>query len=645
MTVYGLLGTVQAMSYIYLISTLTTLERRFGIPSKTTGIMLSGNEISQILLSLVLTYYGGQRNRPVWIAWGVAFSALSCFVLAALHFIYGPGPTALSLTKEYLLENNINQTSLELKERMGLCTRDDNPRDCQASDFSLVPPTVVFLSQFILGIGTTLYYSLGQTYMDDNTKKKNTPLLLGLTMALRTMGPTVGFVISYICLSMYIDPSLTPMINKKDPRWLGAWWIGWILLGFLMFAFTFLMAMFPKELKKPVKEIKLLNKEERRLKEDMNSNGVKSDPPPIEEKPKAPTMKEFPAALKRICTNKLLVINIFSGIFYILGGTPFITYITKYLEVQFDKSAAGANIIIGPVVVFSMVLGFLGSGIIISKFKPRPPVLLGWNVLVGVIYVFGEISFIFLSCNSQDFVGYHLSNRSINVINECNQDCSCDNLKYAPVCMEESGLTFYTACHAGCQSMSKVDGVTTYSNCTCIPSIKPDIHGIEDPSKYEYQTFLGSIKVGPCKTECGYNFIIFITLTCILQSMGCSGKIGNILVNYRAVRQEDKSFAQGLSLLLISIFAFIPGPIIFGAIIDSTCLLWDENCGKRGNCWFYDKDNFRFYLNSTSACLTLIGVLLDVVVCYLGRNLVLYEDEPELPTIAPPPNSKRADPK
>lgn len=37
MGVYGLLGTIQAMSYMYFIVTLTTLEKRFKIPSQTTG--------------------------------------------------------------------------------------------------------------------------------------------------------------------------------------------------------------------------------------------------------------------------------------------------------------------------------------------------------------------------------------------------------------------------------------------------------------------------------------------------------------------------------------------------------------------------------------------------------------------------------
>lgn len=37
MAVYGLLGTIQAMAFVYLVVTLTTMEKRFKIPSKTTG--------------------------------------------------------------------------------------------------------------------------------------------------------------------------------------------------------------------------------------------------------------------------------------------------------------------------------------------------------------------------------------------------------------------------------------------------------------------------------------------------------------------------------------------------------------------------------------------------------------------------------
>lgn len=101
-----------------------------------------------------------------------------------------------------------------------------------------------------MGIGNTLYYSLGQTYLDDNTKKSNTPMMLAYAFSLRMLGPVVGFVLGYVSLNTYIDPSKTPLIDKNDPRWLGAWWLGYTILGFLMLVFAFLIGLFPKELRK-----------------------------------------------------------------------------------------------------------------------------------------------------------------------------------------------------------------------------------------------------------------------------------------------------------------------------------------------------------------------------------------------------------
>jgi hypothetical protein len=61
---------------------------------------MTGNELSQVLFSIILSYYGSRGHRPRWIAVGVLFSALSCFVLASPHIFYGPGNDALSLTEE-----------------------------------------------------------------------------------------------------------------------------------------------------------------------------------------------------------------------------------------------------------------------------------------------------------------------------------------------------------------------------------------------------------------------------------------------------------------------------------------------------------------------------------------------------------------
>jgi hypothetical protein len=99
------------MSYVSVTSQSKEVILIAGYVIYVTGIVMSGNEISQIFLSLTLSYYGGQGNRPLWIAWGVAFSGLSCYILVLPHMVYGPGKTALALTEEYLDTHFYNMTS------------------------------------------------------------------------------------------------------------------------------------------------------------------------------------------------------------------------------------------------------------------------------------------------------------------------------------------------------------------------------------------------------------------------------------------------------------------------------------------------------------------------------------------------------
>jgi len=96
------------------------------------------------------------------------------------------------------------------------------------------------------------------------------------------------------------------------------------------------------------------------------------------------------------------------------------------------------------------------------------------------------------------------------------------------------------------------------------------------------------------------------------------------------VSTQDKSVTQGLILMMLSLFALIPGPVLFGKIIDSTCIVWTEQCsGARGNCQLYDQKLFRYYINLTAFVLTSIGVIFDILVWKYGKNLDLYGEREE----------------
>lgn len=48
-----------------------------------------------------------------------------------------------------------------------------------------------------------------------------------------------------------------------------------------------------------------------------------------------------------------------------------------------------------------------------------------------------------------------IENGRLNLSSPCNTDCFCSNIAYTPVCLEETGDTFFSPCVASCQAYSK----------------------------------------------------------------------------------------------------------------------------------------------------------------------------------------------
>lgn len=121
---YGIAGCLSIATFAYFNGTVSTLEKRFKIPSRNTGIISVGNDLSTVFLTAALSYYAGKKHRPRWIAFGLYTSALFCFLCVLPHILYGPGQQALSLTKEYGGELNANSSLIEQERQRTSCSID-----------------------------------------------------------------------------------------------------------------------------------------------------------------------------------------------------------------------------------------------------------------------------------------------------------------------------------------------------------------------------------------------------------------------------------------------------------------------------------------------------------------------------------------
>uniref|UniRef100_A0A8D8YD86 Solute carrier organic anion transporter family member n=1 Tax=Cacopsylla melanoneura TaxID=428564 RepID=A0A8D8YD86_9HEMI len=603
---------LQGMYYTYFVSVITTIEKLYRLQSKTTGIIMSATEIGQIGSSLLLTYYGGQGHRPRWIACGMVVFALSSLLCAIPHFIYGAQPLG---EQNFIIQNGTNEILPNLChvpewEKSYLGISDDQCNDqVQQQVQSKITTTVLaifFISLLGVGMGQTAVYTLGIPYIDDNVANRESPLYFAITIGVRILGPSLGFVLGSFCTRLYVDISETPDINPSDPRWVGAWWLGLVLVSVMLMCASVAMFMFPKKLTSaPAANgtIAVVTKKEETKKQ------------------KNPSLKDFPKAVKRLLRNDILMYRTASSVLHILPIAGLYTFLPKYFESQFKMPAHAANMVSGVGGIMVMGVGIIISGVFILKFKPNARFVAAWIALTAVLYALGMGILMFIGCEMDDFAGLKVMDGVATFEPVCNtslvETCGCDPQKFSPICGGD-GWTYFSECHAGCKK--KENG--TFSECSCMLG-----HHLNGSLVSSQLSTTGT--VGYCKTEkdCGSSFKWYIILFSFFVFIHSTSEVGSMLLILRCVDPKDKAMALGLIQFAIGLFGNVPCPIVYGAVVDSACLVWDTVCGKKGACNLYDTNSFRKFYHGTTGSILLCAFLVDTIVWYKAGSINFEEEQ------------------
>jgi len=667
--------TIQGMLINGLIpSSISTIERRFELSTSTLGRIMQFYDFGYVLFCIPVSYFGGRHSKSLVLGIGLTCMALGSFIFSLPHLVadsytttYNNDDTSLSQCYEQAGPNeNISRAHAALHQ----CPSPEN----QPGSFRYV--FLFSLAHFLHGIGATPLFTIGVSYIDENVGPAQSSLFLGIFYAFAIFGPAFGFLMSSTFLRYHTDFLQTGqkfasilMLDESDPKWVGAWWIGFQVVSILAILAIIPILSLPKVLPESLKWHRSRLREETltgakkrtpeccgvpsssktaavtgsllQIDDKAASNVVAESMPALKSRP-GPIwyqlwldVRHIPIAIYRILLNgpyMLITIGMAVDGLIITGAS---TFMSKYLERQFGVAPSKANMLIGAIMVPMAGIGTMMSGYVIQKFRLSCSRTIKFCIMLLVAsLLFTPMYFIY--CDHDELVGIetdypeshsffkNMTRRSTK--NEysldatCNNQCVCSDTEYRPVCAEFSDgsqLVFYSPCYAGCPEAYN-PLTKEYRNCSCVPSNTKG--GIK------------RVKKGYCESKCKglFGFLVAFAPFCFFTfAVG----VPLITVVLRTVDYAERSFALGIQWILVRIIGTIPAPVLFGWLFDVSCIRQHQDVcsGEQGSCMLYYNKLLSDLFFAFSVAGQLVAIMCLVLVLAMFSNSL--KDDP-LPVTA-----------
>ncbi|XP_075066898.1 solute carrier organic anion transporter family member 1B3-like [Mixophyes fleayi] len=568
----------KAFSGSYMKSSITQIERRFDISSSTVGLVDGSFEFGNLLMIAIVSYFGARLHRPRIIAASCIVMALGSFITAMPHFFMGPFRYE-SLRTHRTSQNNSTFSASPCLANVTF-TESAEPECAKEGGSSMW--VYVLIGNMLRGIGESPITPLGVSYIDDFAGPTNTPLYLACLHTVALFGPMMGFMVGSFCAKLYVDIGFVDLdsvtITHQDSRWVGAWWIGFLLAGTVTLMSGIPFCFLPKSINEEGKKhsLNLLKFKETEKYESESHNKT--------------TVKGFFVALKKLGCNRLYVMIVCLYLLQMNSFLGYITYKPKYMEQQYGQSISNANFITGITTLPAAALGMLLGGLIMKKYKFGLLSICKMAFVTSFTSLILSLSLFMIGCENNDIAGITVTYNGSKLNNfqdtflssSCNLDCSCSTSRWDPVC-GDNNVTYMSACLAGCKSSLGEGKNMVYQNCSCL-----ELMGLHSTNS--------SVSLGVCprSENCAKMFLYYIisqVFSTFVLALG--GSSAYVMVLW-CVTPELKALAVGVYMLLIRTLAGISAPIYFGALIDRTCLKWGTKfCGGRGACRLYDAISFR----------------------------------------------------
>ncbi|EHH61852.1 hypothetical protein EGM_19984 [Macaca fascicularis] len=623
---HSLLQLAQLMISGYLKSSISTVEKRFGLSSQTSGLLVSFNEVGNTALIVFVSYFGSRVHRPRMIGYGAILVALAGLLMTLPHFISEP----------YRYDNTSPEDMpQDFKASLCLPTTSAPARTHSNGNCSSYTETqhlsvvgIMFVAQTLLGVGGVPIQPFGISYIDDFAHNSNSPLYLGILFAVTMMGPGLAFGLGSLMLRLYVDINQMPeggiSLTIKDPRWVGAWWLGFLIAAGSVALAAIPYFFFPKEMPKEKHELQF----RRKVLAVTDSPARKDKDSPSKQSPGESTKKQdglvqiapnltviqfikvFPRVLLQTLRHPIFLLVVLSQVCLKVClssmAAGMATFLPKFLERQFSITASYANLLIGCLSFPSVIVGIVVGGVLVKRLH-LGPVGCGALCLLGMLLcLFFSLPLFFIGCPSHQIAGItHQTSAQPRpeLFPSCMEVCSCPSDGFNPVCDPSTRVEYITPCHAGCSSQVVQDALDKsqvfYTNCSCVAEGSP-------------------VMAGSCDSTCSHLVVPFLLLVSLGSALACLTHTPSFMLILRGVKKEDKTLAVGIQFMFLRILAWMPSPVIHGSAIDTTCVHWALSCGRRAVCRYYNNDLLRnrfiglqfFFKTGSVICFALVLAIL-----------------------------------
>ncbi|XP_067915028.1 solute carrier organic anion transporter family member 1C1-like isoform X2 [Heterodontus francisci] len=472
----------EALSGSYMKSTITQIERRFNIPSSLVGIIDGSFEIGNLMVIAFVSYFGAKFHRPKLIGAGMILMAIGTFIMALPHFIMGRYEYESAIKPLHNSTSNVSLCSINLYDQLKSEFVDTStliPKlGCENTAESSMW-IFILLGNVLRGIGETPVAPLGISYLDDHAKQENFAFYLGCMYTVGLLGPIFGFVLGSLSAGLFVDVGFVSSdrltITPKDTRWVGAWWLGFLLAGVLSILAAIPICLFPKTMPTEGEGKRRLNRSTKWSGEDGHGGSDQTSPRPSKFSALA---KDFLPSVKSLFCNPIYFLLLLQSVLQVSSMIGMLTFKPKFIEQQYGQTASRANLLVGIANVPPVAIGVFFGGLVVKKFKLN--VIGAAKLYIGTAFTAWVFLVLFfaMGCKKTPVAGLTVSYAGItqssyeehNLFSQCNTGCMCSRTQWEPVCAG-NGMTYVSPCLAGCKSSNGTGIKMMFHNCSCISNL------------------------------------------------------------------------------------------------------------------------------------------------------------------------------